>query len=33
VIPPVVPNIIDIRWLNCPIKVIENLDKQTYDPN
>jgi hypothetical protein len=22
-IPPVVPNIIDIRWLNCPIKVIE----------
>jgi hypothetical protein len=24
VIPPVVPNIIDIRWLNCPIEVIEN---------
>ena len=24
VIPPVVPNIIDIRWLNCPIQVIEN---------
>jgi hypothetical protein len=27
VIPPVVPNIIDIRWLNCPIEVIEKLDK------
>ena len=26
-IPPVVPNIVDIRWLNCPIKVIENPDK------
>jgi len=25
-IPPVVPNIIDIRWLNCPIKVIEKPD-------
>jgi hypothetical protein len=24
VIPPVVPNIIDVRWLNCPIEVIEN---------
>ena len=24
VIPPVVPNLIDIRWLNCPIKVVEN---------
>jgi len=24
VIPPVVPNLIDIRWLNCPIQVIEN---------
>ncbi len=24
VIPPIVPNIIDIRWLNCPIEVIEN---------
>ena len=33
VIPPVVPNIIDIRWLNCPIKVIEKPDMQTYDPN
>jgi hypothetical protein len=22
-IPPVVPNIIDMRWLNCPIKVEE----------
>jgi len=27
VIPPVVPNIIDIRWLNCPIEVIENPPK------
>jgi len=27
VIPPVVPNIIDIRWLNCPIGVIENPAK------
>jgi len=27
VIPPVVPNIIDIRWLNCPIEVIENQTK------
>jgi len=27
VIPPVVPNIIDIRWLNCPIQVIENPTK------
>ena len=27
VIPPVVPNIIDIRWLNCPIAVIENPPK------
>jgi hypothetical protein len=27
VIPPVVPNIIDIRWLNCPIEVIENPAK------
>ena len=27
VIPPVVPNIVDIRWLNCPIKIIENPDK------
>jgi hypothetical protein len=26
-IPPVVPNIIDIRWLNCPIKVIENPER------
>jgi hypothetical protein len=25
VIPPVVPNLIDIRWLNCPIQVIDNL--------
>jgi hypothetical protein len=24
VIPPVVPNLIDIRWLNCPIKVIDS---------
>jgi hypothetical protein len=24
VMPPVVPNLIDIRWLNCPIEVIEN---------
>jgi hypothetical protein len=24
VIPPVVPNLIDIRWLNCPIEVIDN---------
>jgi hypothetical protein len=24
VIPPVAPNLIDIRWLNCPIKVVEN---------
>jgi hypothetical protein len=24
VIPPVVPNLIDIRWLNCPIQVVEN---------
>jgi hypothetical protein len=24
VIPPVAPNLIDIRWLNCPIEVIDN---------
>jgi hypothetical protein len=24
VIPPIVPNLIDIRWLNCPIEVVEN---------
>jgi hypothetical protein len=24
VIPPVVPNVIDIRIMNCPIKVVEN---------
>jgi hypothetical protein len=23
-IPPVLPNVIDIRWLNCPIQVVEN---------
>jgi len=27
VIPPVVANLIDIRWLNCPINVIKNPDK------
>ena len=27
VIPPVVPNIIDVRWLNCPIEVIEKSGK------
>jgi hypothetical protein len=26
VIPPVVPNVIDIRIMNCPIKVVENPD-------
>jgi hypothetical protein len=24
VISPVVPNLIDIRWLNCPIEVVDN---------
>jgi hypothetical protein len=24
VIPPVVPNLIYIRWLNCPLQVVEN---------
>jgi hypothetical protein len=24
VIRPAVPNLIDIRWLNCPIQVLEN---------
>jgi hypothetical protein len=23
-VPPVVPNIMDIRWLNCPIQVKES---------
>jgi hypothetical protein len=27
VIPPVVPNLIDIRWLNCPIEVVENTSQ------